>query len=168
MQENYVPESCLTYWVLVIFKSAIRPYMVGQKKSIVDRLPNGQACFARTGRNSIQKCIGLLFQQWPLESITSISPMTDWKATSNCCSLIISLLHHYARWIIRFAWFILHNLEKSLYLCSPKNDNTMKRNNKVIWGTALVVFGIVWIVCICLHINVLFDGWWSIVLFTKC
>ena len=37
----------------------------------------------------------------------------------------------------------------------------MNRNNKVIWGTALVLCGIAWIVCICLHINVLFDGWWT-------
>lgn len=38
----------------------------------------------------------------------------------------------------------------------------MKRNNKAIWGAALVVCGIVWIVCICLHVNVLFDGWWTL------
>lgn len=44
----------------------------------------------------------------------------------------------------------------------------MKRNNKVIWGTALVVFGIVWIVCICLHINVLFDGWWTLFIIVPC
>ena len=37
----------------------------------------------------------------------------------------------------------------------------MDRNNKVIWGWALVLCGIAWIVCICLHINVLFDGWWT-------
>ena len=37
----------------------------------------------------------------------------------------------------------------------------MNRNNKVIWGSALVLCGIAWIVCICLHINVLFDGWWT-------
>jgi hypothetical protein len=44
----------------------------------------------------------------------------------------------------------------------------MKRNNKVIWGTALVVFGIVWIVCICLHINVLFEGWWTLFIIVPC
>ena len=38
----------------------------------------------------------------------------------------------------------------------------MNRNNKVIWGTALVLCGIAWIVCICLHINVLFDGRWTL------
>lgn len=38
----------------------------------------------------------------------------------------------------------------------------MNRNNKVIWGSALVLCGIVWIVCICLHINVLFNGWWTL------
>ncbi len=38
----------------------------------------------------------------------------------------------------------------------------MNRNNKVIWGSALVLCGIAWIVCICLHINVLFEGWWTL------
>ena len=38
----------------------------------------------------------------------------------------------------------------------------MKQNNKVIWGSALVVCGIAWIVCICLHINILFNGWWTL------
>jgi hypothetical protein len=38
----------------------------------------------------------------------------------------------------------------------------MKRNNKVFWGAVLVVCGIIWIVCICLHINVLFNGWWTL------
>ena len=33
--------------------------------------------------------------------------------------------------------------------------------NKVIWGSALVLFGIAWIVCIILHVNVLFEGWWT-------
>ena len=33
--------------------------------------------------------------------------------------------------------------------------------NKVIWGSALVLFGIAWIVCIVFHINVLFEGWWT-------
>ncbi len=33
--------------------------------------------------------------------------------------------------------------------------------NKVIWGSALVLFGIAWIVCIILHVNVLFKGWWT-------
>lgn len=33
--------------------------------------------------------------------------------------------------------------------------------NKVIWGLALVLFGIAWIVCIIFHINVLFEGWWT-------
>lgn len=37
----------------------------------------------------------------------------------------------------------------------------MNGNNKVIWGWALVLCGIAWIVCICLHINVLFEGWWT-------
>ena len=44
----------------------------------------------------------------------------------------------------------------------------MKRNNKVIWGATLVVLGIVWIVCICLHINVLFDGWWTLFIIVPC
>lgn len=52
-------------------------------------------------------------------------------------------------------------MEKSLYLCNPKKSNSMNRSNKVIWGSALVLCGIAWIVCICLHINVLFDGWWT-------
>ena len=38
----------------------------------------------------------------------------------------------------------------------------MNRNNKIIWGSALVLCGIAWIVCICLHINVLFEGWWTL------
>lgn len=38
----------------------------------------------------------------------------------------------------------------------------MKRTNKIIWGSALVIFGIVWIVCICMDINILFDGWWTL------
>ena len=33
--------------------------------------------------------------------------------------------------------------------------------NKVIWGSALVLFGIAWIVCIILHVNILFEGWWT-------
>ena len=33
--------------------------------------------------------------------------------------------------------------------------------NKVIWGSALVLFGIAWIVCIVFRINVLFEGWWT-------
>ena len=44
----------------------------------------------------------------------------------------------------------------------------MKRNNKVIWGTTLVVLGILWIVCICLHINVLFEGWWTLFIIVPC
>ena len=44
----------------------------------------------------------------------------------------------------------------------------MKRNNKVIWGSALVVCGILWIVCICLHINILFDGWWTLFIIVPC
>ena len=38
----------------------------------------------------------------------------------------------------------------------------MQQNNKVIWESALVVCGIAWIVCICLHINILFNGWWTL------
>ena len=44
----------------------------------------------------------------------------------------------------------------------------MNRNNKVIWGSALVLFGIAWIVCIVLHINVLFDGWWTMFIIVPC
>lgn len=44
----------------------------------------------------------------------------------------------------------------------------MKRNNKIIWGSALVVCGIIWLVCICLHINILFDGWWTLFIIVPC
>lgn len=44
----------------------------------------------------------------------------------------------------------------------------MKQNNKVIWGSALVVCGIAWIVCICLHINILFNGWWTLFIIVPC
>ena len=44
----------------------------------------------------------------------------------------------------------------------------MKRNNKIIWGSALVVCGIIWIVCICLHINILFNGWWTLFIIVPC
>lgn len=44
----------------------------------------------------------------------------------------------------------------------------MKRNNKIIWGSALVVCGIIWLVCICLHINILFNGWWTLFIIVPC
>ncbi len=44
----------------------------------------------------------------------------------------------------------------------------MKQNNKVIWGSTLVVCGIIWIVCIFLHINVLFEGWWTLFIIVPC
>lgn len=31
-----------------------------------------------------------------------------------------------------------------------------------------MVCGILWIVCICLHINILFDGWWTLFIIVPC